>query len=134
MKSIIFAIFLLASCSSSVSLWQPLNTNLSAGVGSPVVVWRWKEWGSIPARSLSGSLIFQGLESNMVKIAYRELTGTIAQGPNEPTISQDLTFDISSSKVINFRGCSIEVVNVTPTFINYRVLSAPPVDLVSSQY
>lgn len=74
----------------------------------------------IDAPSPKKELIFQGgVDGREVKMLYREFT---RDNLARPAFSQNLSYDISKDRVIGFQSLRIEVLEITPTSIRYRVL------------
>ena len=63
--------------------------------------------------------IFNGKSSNNLKFIYREYINDMAR----PAFNQDLQYDLNESKIIGFKGLRIEIINVTNTNIEYKILS-----------
>ena len=64
--------------------------------------------------------IFNGKSSNNLKFIYREYINDMAR----PAFNQDLQYDLNESKIIGFKGLRIEILNVTNTNIEYKILSS----------
>lgn len=65
------------------------------------------------------TLIYSGGSQGKIKIGYREFKEDYAR----PAFSNDLEFDITSSKVIGYKKSRIEVIEADNTHIKYKVLS-----------
>ena len=63
--------------------------------------------------------IYNGRIGNALKFIYREYLNDYAR----PAFTQDLQYDLSERKIIGFRGLRIEIINVTNTEIEYKVLN-----------
>lgn len=75
------------------------------------------EIADIQKGSFKQELIYNGQSKDAVRIAYREFKDDFAR----PAFSQDLTYDMTESKEIGFRGMIIEVVEATNSFIKFIV-------------
>jgi hypothetical protein len=64
--------------------------------------------------------IFNGKSANSLKFIYREYINDMAR----PAFNQDLQYDFNESKIIGFKGLRIEIINVTNTNIEYKILSS----------
>ena len=62
-------------------------------------------------------LIYNGRSKDAIKVSYREFKDDFAR----PAFQQDLSYDLSDSKEIGFRGAIIEVVEATNTYIKFVV-------------
>lgn len=63
--------------------------------------------------------IFNGKVDNNLKFIYREYISDFAR----PAFTQELQYDLNESNVIGFKGLRIEIIKVTNTSIQYKVLS-----------
>jgi hypothetical protein len=68
--------------------------------------------------SLQKNLVYTGRSGKTIHLSYREFQNDYAR----PAFTQDLTFDISSDRVVGFRGARIEITFATNTAIQYKVL------------
>jgi hypothetical protein len=68
--------------------------------------------------SLTQQLIYSGKTGNTIRIAYREFGNNLAR----QAFSQELTYDLSESKIIVFRGTQIEVKEATNSSITFIIL------------
>ncbi len=66
--------------------------------------------------SIRKEILYNGKSKNTIKMVYREFANDMAR----PAFYQDLSYDLSESKVIGFRGLLIEVLEATNTGIKYR--------------
>lgn len=64
-------------------------------------------------------LIYNGKSKDTIKLAYREYKDDLAR----PAFYQDLTYDLSESKIIGFRSMNIEVIEATNSSIKFIVKS-----------
>lgn len=64
-------------------------------------------------------LLYGGKTGNGIKIAYREFRGTLAA----QAFYQELSYDLSDSKTIRFRGMVIDVAEATNSSIRFTVRS-----------
>jgi hypothetical protein len=64
-------------------------------------------------------LIYNGKSGNIARFLYREYSGNLAR----PAFTQELTYDLASSRVIGFKEVRLEVLRTTNTSIQYRVIS-----------
>ncbi len=65
------------------------------------------------------TLIYIGKVENKITLGYREFIGDTAR----PAFSNDVTYDLSKSNVLGYKGARIEVLDATNTGISYKVLS-----------
>lgn len=68
--------------------------------------------------SFVAELIFTGLASNTVRIAYREYLDGMAR----PAFYQELTYDLSESKNIMFRSLKIQILEANNSYIIYSIV------------
>ncbi len=67
--------------------------------------------------SFRQELIYNGRSKDTIKVSYREFKDDFAR----PAFQQDLSYDLSDSKEIGFRGAIIEVLEATNTYIKFIV-------------
>jgi hypothetical protein len=65
------------------------------------------------------ALLYTGKEGNVIKMTYREYSGNLSN----LAFTVDVTYDLSESKTISFRGAKLEVIEATNTSIKYRVIN-----------
>lgn len=90
---------------------------------SSVIVRRWPQ--SIPMKetkltqtgSFKKELIYQGKSGNTIRLLYREFRDDMAR----PAFYQDLTYDMTETNIIGFRGTTIEVIEATNLYIKFVV-------------
>jgi hypothetical protein len=70
-------------------------------------------------KAFQRELVYSGISGSSVSLLYREF----GNDPLRPTFSQELKYDLASSRTIGFKGTRIEVVEANNTAIRYRVLS-----------
>ena len=70
--------------------------------------------------SFKKELIYNGKEKDIIKISYREYMKDFAR----PAFYQDLSYDLTESKIISFRKMSIEVIEATNSYIKFIVKSS----------
>jgi hypothetical protein len=70
--------------------------------------------------SFKKELIYHGKEKDIIKISYREYQKDLAR----PAFYQDLSYDLTESKIISFRKMSIEVIEATNSYIKFIVKSS----------
>ena len=76
---------------------------------------------SIPSKgenSFRAQIVYSGLLNNTVKAIYREYSNDLAR----PAFSQELQYDMNESKIISYKSIKIEIIKVTNSSIQYRVL------------
>ncbi len=64
-------------------------------------------------------LVYNGKSGNIARFLYREYSGNMAR----PAFTQELTYDLSESKVIGFREVRLQVLGTSNTSIKYKVIS-----------
>jgi len=62
-------------------------------------------------------LLYNGKSQNTIKLSYREFNNDISC----PAITQELTYDLSESKTIGFRGMKIDILEATNMGIKFIV-------------
>lgn len=67
----------------------------------------------------SKSFTFNGLIGNKINIVYKQVDSNSIN----KTIIEDEGFDISKSKIINYKGASLEIIKATNQYIEYKVLN-----------
>ena len=68
--------------------------------------------------SFRAQVIYSGLLSNTVKAVYREFSNDYAR----PAFAQELQYDMNESKTISYKSIKIEILKVTNSSIQYRVM------------
>ncbi len=68
-------------------------------------------------QTFSQELIYLGRSGDELSFKYREFSGSLAR----PAFSADLTYDLSESRTIGYRGARIEVIEAGNQLIRYRV-------------
>lgn len=69
--------------------------------------------------SLKQELVYTGKSKDTIKLQYREYKDNFAR----PAFFQDLSYDLSESKEIGFRGMMIEIIEATNSKIKFIVKS-----------
>lgn len=64
--------------------------------------------------------VYNGKIENSLKFLYREYISDNVR----PSFTQEIQYDLDESKIIGFKGLRLEVVNVTNTQIEYKVLQS----------
>jgi hypothetical protein len=67
--------------------------------------------------SLKQELIYNGKSKDTLKIAYREFKNDFTR----PAFYQDLSYDMSESKEIGFRGMVIDILEATNSYVRFIV-------------
>ena len=78
-----------------------------------------KEMTLVNTTNFKQEMIYNGKSGSIARFLYREYSGNMAR----PAFSQELTYDLSSSKIIGFKEVRLEVINTTNTSIKYKVIS-----------
>lgn len=68
-------------------------------------------------QTFSQELIYLGRSGDELSFKYREFSGSLAR----PAFSADLTYDLSESQTIGYRGARIEIIEAGNQQIRYRV-------------
>lgn len=77
----------------------------------------WPAWST---EEIQRVLVYGGKTGTKIRIAYREIWKNITR----PSSDVFIEFDLSKSKVFEFQGARIEVIEATDESIRYRVLRA----------
>jgi hypothetical protein len=64
------------------------------------------------------TLVYNGLQGNIIKLSYREFINNIAR----EAYTADIVFDLDLTKTISYKNCQIEIIDITPNNITYKVL------------
>jgi uncharacterized protein (UPF0333 family) len=95
-----------------------------ATVGSEMmnwtVVYKNDVYGTVKGTFVQ-TLTYSGKQGDVIKIYYREESNNYAR----PSFTQELTYDISSEKIITFRHTKIRVEEATNSEIKFTVLECP---------
>jgi hypothetical protein len=78
-----------------------------------------KTMGAAAANSFQQTLVYNGKIGDKITIGYREFSGAIAR----PAFSNEVSYDLSESMVIGYKGSRIEVLKASNTEITYKILS-----------
>lgn len=70
--------------------------------------------------SYNYELIYSGKGGNVINITYREYVGNMVKD----AFTQNLTYDISKSKIIQFKSTKMEVVSANNSGIQFKVLES----------
>ena len=73
---------------------------------------------SVSKSSLQQTLLYGGRIGDRINIAYREFKESMAR----PAFNHEAEYDLSESRVIGYRGASLEVIEADNNHIKYRVL------------
>jgi len=68
--------------------------------------------------SFQQTLLYSGRVGDKLKISYREYSNNTAR----PAFNNEVEYDFSTSKIIGYKGASIEVISADNTSITYKVL------------
>lgn len=68
--------------------------------------------------SFQQTLLYSGRVGDKLKISYREFSNNLAR----PAYNNEVEYDFSTSKIIGYKGASIEVISADNTSITYKVI------------
>ncbi len=68
--------------------------------------------------SFQAALEYSGRQDSVIHLVYREYHDGVMQ----PVHKQELAFDLNASPLIHFKSLTIEIIEATPTRIQFRVL------------
>ena len=106
-----------------------VNESATATVGSIMV--KWETWADCVGEQgrrvftrykqdeFSQELIYSGLQGNTIFLLYREYGGRLTRD----SFTQQLTYDLTKSKILTFRSALIEVEEATSAYIKYKIMS-----------
>ncbi len=69
--------------------------------------------------SFQQTLIYNGKVGEKINIGYREFSNNLAR----PSFNNEVEYDLSTSKLIGYKGARIEIEEATNQYIKYKVLS-----------
>lgn len=98
------------------AIWQRNSGMIEIGVPNTQCKQRYK-FSSI-AHTFRQELIYLGRSADILSFKYREFSGSLAR----PAFSADLTYDLSESRVIGYRGARLEILDAGNQEIKYRVV------------
>ena len=75
---------------------------------------------AMSARSSNQSLIYLGTNAGIARFQYREFSGGYAK----PTLETEAHYDLSESKVVTYKGATIQVIDASTQHIKYKLLSS----------
>jgi hypothetical protein len=70
--------------------------------------------------SFQQTLLYNGKIGNRITLAYREFTDNMAR----PAFNNEVTYDLSESMTLGYKGARLQVVKATNTEITYKVLTS----------
>ncbi|NDW20007.1 hypothetical protein [Alteromonas hispanica] len=65
------------------------------------------------------TLIYSGKSGEVIQLGYREFSNNIAR----PAFNNDVSYDLSESRVVGYKGVRLEIINATNEYIEYKVIS-----------
>lgn len=95
-----------------------LNKIAYCGVHPEDQIVVFKEKNILDKNSFQKELIYNGKVGNKINIGYREFFSDVAR----PAFNNNVEYDLSDSKIINYKGALIEVLDVGNQGITYKVL------------
>ncbi|OEZ64157.1 hypothetical protein [Duganella sp. HH105] len=75
--------------------------------------------GAPMADHFQQTLIYNGKIGNKITLGYREFSGNVAR----PAFSNEVSYDLSESSVLGYKGARIEVIKATNTEVTYKIVS-----------
>jgi hypothetical protein len=129
MKTIVIVLaIVLSGCGLANSHYLTYNFEkgavMVANIGSEMMLWTdtYKNdvYGTIQG-TFERALTYSGKQGNVIKIFYREVSNNFAR----PSFTQELTYDITSDSLLQFRNTEIKVVEVTNRMIKFVVSESP---------
>ena len=75
--------------------------------------------GKPMANQFQQTLFYNGKIGNKIALGYREFSGDVAR----PAFSNEVSYDLSESTILGYRGARIEVIKATNTELTYRLVS-----------
>lgn len=73
----------------------------------------------LSANAFQQTLIYSGKSGPEIIIGYREFSNNFAR----PAFNNDVSYDLTESNIIGYKGAKLEILDATNQFIEYRVLS-----------
>lgn len=74
------------------------------------------------SNSFQQTLIYSGKIGNKINIGYREFSNSTARA----AFNNDVEYDLSDSKIIGYKGASLEIIEANNSSIKYRVIKNFP--------
>lgn len=71
------------------------------------------------AASFQNTLIYSGRIGDKITLGYREFQRNVAR----PAFNNDVTYDLSESMILGYKGARLEVLHASNTEISYKVLA-----------
>lgn len=78
-----------------------------------------KSQGAPEKNQFQQTLLYNGKIGNRIALGYREFSGDVAR----PAFSNEVSYDLSESATLGYKGARIEVIKATNTEITYKVVS-----------
>lgn len=117
---------LTVACGKFSSISVPINTSTFAAVGMPLLDWKQGTYTGVRKEGLSKSLVYGGVTGSTIKLTYRE--NYISGYGNEfarPAFSQELTYDLNSSRRIRFQDVELDVTQANNEGITFVLTKSP---------
>ena len=80
---------------------------------------RWESFDYATNDLFKEEFIYTGRSNSTIHISYKQYKKILSS----PASSQELAFDLASSDTIIFKNYKIKILNATPEYIRFRVLS-----------
>ncbi len=77
---------------------------------------------SVKGNSYQQTLIYSGRVGNKINVSYREFSNNLAR----PAFNNAVEYDLSTSRVIGYKGSLLEVLNADNSSITYTLLKNFP--------
>ena len=126
-KLLFATVLLLTSCSPKIVIKTVPESNIKAvsNTGMQVISQlRIDKSKSKSSKALMWELIYLGKENNFIRLLYREYYSFAAGDYVKSDYTVEYKYDLSESKVIKFRDNEIEIINSTPSTLEYIIRSA----------
>ena len=75
--------------------------------------------GPLEKNQFQQTLLYNGKIGNRIALGYREFSGDVAR----PAFSNEVSYDLSESATLGYKGARIEVIKATNTEITYKLVS-----------
>jgi hypothetical protein len=75
--------------------------------------------GTPMADHFQQTLLYNGRIGNRIALGYREFSGQVAR----PAFSNEVSYDLSESSIVGYKGARIEIIKATNTEVTYKIIS-----------
>lgn len=83
------------------------------------IPFRYETKALLSANAFQQTLIYSGKSGSKILIGYREFSNNVAR----PAFNNDVSYDLSESPIIGYKGAKLEILDATNEYIEYKVIT-----------